>query len=75
MDLRLAPYWLARFEKLNGRDPPQQAMVLAMIYPDAEKGGRGKKSEARNLTETDKFSYTRLNEARSVVAAFPRFSG
>jgi len=42
-------------------------MALAMIYPDAEKGGRGKKNEARKLTETVKFSYTRLNEARAVL--------
>jgi hypothetical protein len=72
-----------RFEQLNGRDAlayivsanlarrnltkGQQAMALAMIYPDAEKGGRGKKSEARNLEETSKFTYRRLNQARSVL--------
>ena len=71
-----------RYENLNGHDPlafivsanlarrnltkGQQAMALAMIYPEPEKGGRGKKSEARNLEETSKFSYRRLNQARSV---------
>jgi hypothetical protein len=43
----------------------QQAMALAMIYPDAEKRGRSNKSKARNLAETAKFSRRRLNEARS----------
>src|SRR5215831_9170939 len=72
-----------RFEQLNGRDPlayivsvnlarrnltkGQQAMALAMIYPDAEKGGRGKKSEARNSSETERFSSARLSQARSIL--------
>jgi len=72
-----------RFEELNGQDPVafivsanlarrnmlrgQQAMALAMIYPEPEKGGRGKKSEAANLAETAKFSHRRLNEARAVL--------
>jgi len=70
-----------RFEDLNGRDPlayiarvnlkrrnmtkGQQAMALAMIYPEAEKGGRGKKSE--RAAETVGFSATRLRQARSVL--------
>ena len=45
----------------------QQAMALAMMYPEAESGGRGKKSAARNLAETANFSYRRLNEARLVL--------
>jgi hypothetical protein len=72
-----------RFEQLNGRDPlayiasanlkrrnltkGQQAMALAMIYPEKDKGGRGKKSEALNSAETSGFSTRRLNCARSVL--------
>jgi ParB-like chromosome segregation protein Spo0J len=46
----------------------QQAMALAMIYPDAEKGGRGKKSAAGNLSVSVSFSRTRLSEARAVLS-------
>jgi hypothetical protein len=42
-------------------------MVLAMIYPNAEKGGRGKRSGAINSAETSGFSSRRLNQARSVL--------
>ena len=49
------------------RNLTKQAMALAMIYPEAEKGGRGKKSESRNLEETSKFSHRRLNQACSVL--------
>lgn len=44
----------------------QQAMALAMMYPEAEKGGRGKKATATNSAETAGFSVHRLNEARAV---------
>ena len=70
-----------RFEQLNGRDPlafiasknlkrrnltkGQQAMAYAMLYPEPEKGGRGKK---RNSSETEGFSAARLSQARSVLA-------
>ena len=72
-----------RFEQLNGRDPlayivsanlarrnltkGQQAMALAMIYPDPEKGGRAKKSNAINSAVSAGFSSRRLNAARSVL--------
>lgn len=72
-----------RFEKLNGRDPRayvisanlarrnltkgQQAMVVAMLYPEREKGGRGKKSKAGNCPETGQFSKQRLSDARTVI--------
>jgi hypothetical protein len=46
----------------------QQAMAHAMIYPDAEKGGRGKK---KNSSETEGFSGTRLSMARTVLANAP----
>lgn len=39
-------------------------MALAMIYPDPEKGGRGKKA---NSSETKGFSAARLSQARSVL--------
>ena len=44
----------------------QQAMALAMIYPEPEKGGRGKKSEAGKLLVSSGFSRQRLDQARSV---------
>lgn len=43
----------------------QRAMALAFLYPDPEKGGRGKKS--RNSPETGGFSLQRLSDARSVL--------
>jgi hypothetical protein len=44
----------------------QQAMAHAMIYPEPEKGGRGKKS--KNSTETLGFSAMRLSQARTVLS-------
>ena len=74
-----------RFEKLSGQDPAafivsvnlarrnlkkgQQAMALAMIYPEPEKGGRGKK--AVNPKETLGFSQMRLSQARTRSAPRP----
>lgn len=70
------------FEQLNGRDPlayivsanlnrrnltkGQQAMALAMIYPDPERG-RGKTDAARKGAESASFSYRRLKEARLLL--------
>jgi hypothetical protein len=34
----------------------QQAMALALIYPEPEKGGRGKNVETRKAVETSGFS-------------------
>jgi hypothetical protein len=45
----------------------QQAMALAMMYPEPEKGGRGKNTEARKAAETAGFSSRRLAEARAVL--------
>jgi ParB-like chromosome segregation protein Spo0J len=72
-----------RFERLNGHDPlayivsenierrhltkGQRAIALAMIYPEPEKGGRGKKSDALNSAVSAGFSSRRLNAARSVL--------
>jgi hypothetical protein len=44
----------------------QRAMATAMIYPKAEKGGRGKKA-----TDTVGFSSQRLSYARTVLAHSP----
>jgi len=43
----------------------QQAMALAVIYPEPEKGGRGKRSE--NSKETLGFSTMRLSQARAIL--------
>jgi hypothetical protein len=43
----------------------QQAMRLALLYPEPEKGGRGNKGKA---LETSGFSRQRLGQARSVLA-------
>jgi ParB-like chromosome segregation protein Spo0J len=45
----------------------QRAIGLAFLYPEPEKGGRGKKSKAINSAETAGFSSRRLNEARTVL--------
>jgi hypothetical protein len=71
-----------RFEQLNWRDAlayivsanlarrnltkGQQAMALAMIYPEPERGC-GKKDEARQAAVSAGFSGRRLAEARSVL--------
>ena len=72
-----------KFEKLNGWDPVlyilsanierrhlskgQRAMLTAILFPEPEKGGRGKKSAAVNSTETGGFSPQRVSAARSVL--------
>jgi hypothetical protein len=49
----------------------KKAMLLAMIYPEPEKGGRGKKSEARKLQETCGFSRESLDSARYILRNNP----
>lgn len=72
-----------RFESLNGHDPKafivsanlarrnltksQQAIALAMIYPDPDQRGRGKKSEAEKLRESRGFSRDLLEQARTIL--------
>ncbi len=46
-------------------------MALAMIYPEPEKGGRGKKSEAKNLTDSGRVSIQRITEARFILRHTP----
>jgi ParB-like chromosome segregation protein Spo0J len=70
------------FEQLNGVDAAayivsanlarrnltkgQQAMALAMIYPQPKRG-RGRKDDAHKGAETASFSYRRVQEARVVL--------
>jgi hypothetical protein len=44
----------------------QQAMALAMIYPEPERG-RGKKDAAKKEVESVSFSYSRVKQTRSVL--------
>jgi hypothetical protein len=75
-----------RFERLNGDEPRafvwargqrrnvskgQQAIAMALLYPEPEKGGRGKK---RNGSETEQFSKVRLSQARAIVAHSPQLA-
>jgi hypothetical protein len=46
-------------------------MATAMIYPEAEKAHRGKKSEQAKVLETKSFSSARLSQARAVLAHSP----
>jgi hypothetical protein len=49
----------------------QQAMALAMVYPEPEKGGRGKNIAARKTQETLGFTSERLRQARKVLRTSP----
>lgn len=49
----------------------QKAMLLALLYPEPEKGGRGNKGKA---SETAGFSATRLKQARTVLAFSPELA-
>jgi hypothetical protein len=69
-----------RFERLDPRIDPrdfvwtrgqrrnvskgQQAIAFALLWPEPDKPGRGKKGKA---SETDGFSATRLKNARAIV--------
>ncbi len=44
----------------------EKAMAIAMLFPEPEKGGRGKKSAAIKSVETTGFSRSRLDQARAV---------
>jgi hypothetical protein len=44
----------------------QQAMALAMIYPEPDGRGRGNKGQTAKLLETSSFSRQRLDQARKV---------
>jgi ParB-like chromosome segregation protein Spo0J len=45
----------------------QQAMAIAMAYPEPEKGGRGKNAASRKARETAGFSHDRLQQARAIL--------
>ena len=55
--------WIALRNESRGRVKGQQAMAHAMIYPEPEKGGRGKKT----TIETSGFSRQRLQQASAVL--------
>jgi hypothetical protein len=44
----------------------ERAMGVALLYPEPEKGGRGK--HGKNLSESEGFSPARLSQARAVLA-------
>ena len=46
--------------------PGQRAMAMAMLYPEPEKGGRGKKSSIKRVADTPGFPH-RVKEARAVL--------
>jgi hypothetical protein len=46
----------------------QQAVALAILYPEPDKRGRGNKGQTAKLAETADFSRKRLSEARTVLA-------
>ncbi len=50
----------------------QRAMAVAKIYPEPEKGGRGKKSKTTNLIVSGGFSRQRLDHARTVLQCAPK---
>jgi hypothetical protein len=61
--------------EVSHRSPKgQQAMAMAMICPEPEKGGRGKKTTG-NVIETTKFSRSRLDQARAVLRHSPDKKG
>jgi hypothetical protein len=71
------------YESLNGEDTRafivsanrarrnlskgQQAMAMAIMYPEPESGGRGKNVEARKAVETAGFSNSLLKQARAIL--------
>jgi hypothetical protein len=44
-------------------------MGIALLYPEPEKGGRGKKAAAAKALETSGFSQNRLKDARPCTRA------
>ena len=49
----------------------QRAMATAMLYPNPEKGGRGKRSEAAKAKATLGLSSMLLSEARYILVHAP----
>ena len=49
----------------------QRAMATAMLYPEPEKGGRGKVSAAKNTLAASGFSRQLLDQARLVLSEAP----
>jgi hypothetical protein len=61
----LMPLWVAILFALATAALVVAAMAVAMIYPEPEKGGRGKKSAAQNSLATSGFSRQLLDQARA----------
>ena len=49
----------------------QQAIAVAMVYPETGVGGKGKKAAGTKAAESAGFSYRRLAEARTVLEHAP----
>jgi hypothetical protein len=45
----------------------QQAMAVALIFPEGDERGRGKKGKTTKSAEAADFSATRLRQARAVL--------
>jgi hypothetical protein len=52
---------------LRNLNKGQHAMLLAMLFPEPETGGRGKNVAARKAVLNTGFSVERLKQARSVL--------
>jgi len=79
-----------KFEKLNGQDAKayivsanlarrnlskgQQAMALAIMYPEPEKTAPGKRASTTTLLETKSVSHARLSQARAVLHQSPELA-
>ena len=52
----------------------QRAMRLAWLYPEPEKGGRGKRAETKTMAKRHGFSADRLSDARAVLRHSPELA-
>jgi hypothetical protein len=50
------------------------AILLARVYPESEKGGRGKSSEAKTVRESQGVSEDRLTIARQIIRYVPELA-
>ena len=49
----------------------QQAIAVAMVYPETAVGGKGKKAAGTKAAESAGFSYRRLEDARIILKHTP----
>jgi hypothetical protein len=66
-DVDPAAYIVSANLKRRNLKKGQQAMALALIYPESEKGGRGKKGVANSAAKLGGFSRDRVDQARKIV--------